>query len=263
MFKKKLVVCGDSFSAGIGCVNMLTQAYGVLVAEHLGLELITLARGSASNYAIYLQAMQAGDFDEVPELVIIGQTSYDRIEWVAEGVDANWHHTLHNLNYHLYPPHHLAQPHHAGPLPFFLKDDPNYNPYILSEQVGAIDDYINCVKKNQNVGYYKRLHSEPIEKLKLIRDYYIKIFDGGVKRDYDNGLLVQSYNYLKKRGAKVIILSCEEKIKKFIDEDDLVWQDWGRMVAQYPDTIGSMHTSHLGHEDTAFRIIDKLSKQKK
>lgn len=257
---KNLVVCGDSFSAGIGCVNMPEQAYGVLVAKHLDLNLITLARGSASNYAIYLQAMAAADMEDT-ELVIIGQTSYDRIEWVKEGIEPEWHHTLNNLNYHMYPPHHHPQPHHDKPLPFHLKGSIEYKPYILTEQIGAIDHYIDGYKKKQNMGYYARLSSEPIEKLKLIRDYYVRIFDGGIKRDYDNGLLVQSYNYLKKKNIKVLILSCEEKIKKFIDEDDLVWQDWGQVVQKYPDTIGSMHTSADGHQDTAHRIIEHIERK--
>ncbi len=255
---KNLVICGDSFSAGIGCVNMLEQAYGALLAKHFNLNLITLARGSASNYAIFLQAMAAADMDDLPELVVIGQTSYDRIEWVKEGAEPGWHHTLGNLNYHMYPPHHMAQPHHDKPLPFHLRGNPSYKPYILTEQIGAIDHYLDGYKKHQNMGYYARLSSEPLDKLKLIRDYYVKIFDGGIKRDYDNGLIVQSYNYLKKKGIKTIILSCEEKIKKFIDEEDLVWQDWGHMVQLYPDTIGSLHTSDLGHLDTANRIIGHI-----
>ena len=259
MHKELLVVCGDSFSAGIGCENMFTQPYGALVSEHLNQSLITLARGSASNYAIYLQAMFAAEMADKPATVIIGQTSYDRIEWVKEGADPAWDHTLHNLNYHLYPPHHFAQPHHSGPMPFYIKHDADYNPYILSEQIGAIDDYIIAVKKNQNIDYYTRLHTEPIDKLKMIRDYYVRIFDRGIKRDYDNGLLVQAYVYLRKKNIRVIILSCEEKIKSLIDDKDFVWQDWGEISTMYPDTIGSMHTSALGHADTASRIIKRLS----
>lgn len=260
MNKRKLVVCGDSFSVGIGCTNMLEQAYGVLVANELNLDLITLARGSASNYAIYLQAQMASMLEETPELVIIGQTSFDRVEWVAEGNDQAWNHTLYNLNYHQYPPHHFTQPHHAGPLPFFLKDNPCYNPYLLSEQVGAIDDCLSIRKKGQNTGYYKRLSTESDEKLKLIRDYYVRIFDPGIKRDYDNGLIVQAYTLLRKKNIRVLILSCDLKMKDLINEEDLLWQDWGKISAMYPDTIGSMHCSHLGHEDTAFRILDKLKK---
>jgi hypothetical protein len=101
---KKLVICGDSYGYGIGCTNLETQPFGVLTAKHFGWDLIRLARGSASNYTIYLQGMYAADMKDPPHLVVLNQTSYDRIEWFAEGTNPIADHTALNINYHQYPP---------------------------------------------------------------------------------------------------------------------------------------------------------------
>jgi len=257
--KEMMVVCGDSYNAGIGCVNMHTQAYGVVTAQHFDWDLITLARGSASNYAVHLQAMYAAEL--LPHLVIIGQTSYDRLEWVMDTHSKPAHEqpTLHNLNYHLYPPHHFPQPHHDKPMPFHLQDSADYKPYLLTEQVGGIDDYLTRFKKNPGFPYYERLHTEPREKLELIRDYYVNCVDYAIKRDYDIGLLLQAYTFLKRKGINCLILTRDIGLfGKFIDQADLMHQDWWYLSNIYPDTIGSMHTSEIGHQDTADRLIAKI-----
>jgi hypothetical protein len=255
---KKIVVCGDSFNIGIGCEDLYNQPYGILVSKHFGWDLLTLARGSASNYAVFLQAKYAADLPEKPHLIVIAQTSYDRIEWIKEGKDANYDNTLHNLNYHEYPPHHEPQPHHANPLDYHLQNDKKYNPYILTEQIGALEDCRKFKLKKQRFDYYERMNDEPEEKLKLISDYYLKIFDISIKRDYDIGLLVQAYTYVRRKGIQCIVLTNDDKFKDYIDEIDIMYQDWGTMSLQYPDTIGSFHTSHLGHRDTAHRLIRKI-----
>jgi hypothetical protein len=256
---KKFVVCGDSFSAGIGCVDMYTQPYGILVARHFNAEPIILARGSASNYAIYLQALHAADMEIKPDLVIIAQTSYDRIEWVREDRQLHLNARLENLNYHLYPPHQIAQPHHDSPMPFYLQGSGDYNPVILSEQIGGIDDCIKSRKKGTNVSkYYMRLRTEPTEKLELIRDYFVNIVDDAIKKDYDIGLLLQAYTYVVRKGIDCIVLTHEPKINNYIDDKDIMFQDWYIMSKNYPDTIGSMHTSEEGHRDTADRLVTKI-----
>ncbi len=113
---ENLVICGDSFNYGIGCSNLATEPFGVLVANHFDLNLIRLARGSASNYAIHLQAEHAVKLK--PKLVIIGTTSTDRFEWVAEGKKLTCTPTLYDLYYDNYPPHHLPPPNHDAPMDF-------------------------------------------------------------------------------------------------------------------------------------------------
>lgn len=81
---KKLGVCGDSFFAPIsydeknldnGCGFHFTE----ILANKLGWELITYARGACGNQTIRLQIDEIINHD--PDFVIVGTTSPDRFEY--------------------------------------------------------------------------------------------------------------------------------------------------------------------------------------
>jgi hypothetical protein len=116
-----IVVGGCSYAIGIGCIDLINQPFGQLVANEFGCNLINLSRGGASNYAIYLQGLFAAEMQPPPRLVILCQTSYDRVEWVIDGRDPDATHSLLNLNYHQYPPFDAPPTHHhSAPLDFFF-----------------------------------------------------------------------------------------------------------------------------------------------
>jgi hypothetical protein len=258
--KKTIVVCGDSFNYGIGCVNQHTQPYGVLTAKHFDWDLVRLARGSASNYVIHLQGKYAARMNPKPHLVILGTTSYDRLEWLATGKEFKGEPRLEDVNYHLYPPHHHPQPLHDAPMPYHLAGDPNYQPKILSEQMVAIPDFLHHIKTSgYAIDYYKRLHSESIEKLNLINTYYFDIFDSLIKRDYDVGVISMAYRIIKNAGINCVICSQESQFKELVeDERDYFFPDWGRCTATWPDSVGSLHTGEGGHKDIANRLISHI-----
>lgn len=257
--KKTLVVCGDSFNYGIGCTDYHNKPYGVLTAKHFDWNLIRLARGSASNFTIFLQGAHASKMHPKPHLVILGTTSNDRVEWVAEGEKLTDPLTAYNINYHLYPPHYHVPALHDKPMDYFFKDNPNYQPKLLSEQVVAFSDYLRFVKANQKNDYYRRMHTEPVEKLELIEKYYFDIFDPLIKRDYDRGVILMAYRLLKKQGINCIIFTMDSDFAKYVDDPrDFYLQDWGRCTRLWPDTVGSLHTGDGGHEDTAQRLIEHI-----
>ena len=256
---KKLVICGDSYGYGIGCTNLETQPFGVLTAKHFGWDLIRLARGSASNYTIYLQGMYAADMKDPPHLVVLNQTSYDRIEWFAEGTNPIADHTALNINYHQYPPHNNIQPHHDKEMDYYFQGNPEYFPVILSEQIGGISDCLDTRTSIPNFTYYNRLKKESNEKLQLIVDYYVRVFDYNIKKNYDIGMLLQAYTYLKRKDINCIIMTRDvEAFSKFIDKKDIMHQDWWELSTRLPDTIGSRHTSEEGHKETADRLIQHI-----
>jgi hypothetical protein len=259
---KTFVLCGDSFNYGVGCTNMHTQPYGVLVAKHFGWDLIRLARGSSSNYVTSLQGRYAAKMNPKPHLVLLGTTSYDRIEWVETGKALTPGEVkFENVNYHLYPAHHETPPCHDAPMPFHLQGNPNYDPKILSEQVVGITDYIKWLSQGNKMGYYKRMHQESLEKLKLIETYYMDIFDFNIKRDYDTGAIMLAYIQLKKLGIPTLIFGSDTRFREFVfEERDYYYQDWGRCTQLWPDTVNSMHTSEEGHADTAAQLIQHLEK---
>jgi hypothetical protein len=259
--KKLIVVCGDSFNYGIGCVNLHTQPYGVLTAKHFNWDLVRLARGSASNYTIFLQGKYAAQMTPKPHLVILGTTSYDRIEWVATGKKLDTAPNLHDVNYHLYPPHHEPQPLHDRPMDFYLKDDPLYDPKILSEQVVAFDDYLCHLKHGDGmIGYYERLHTESAEKIALINRYYFDIVDSQIKADYDRGVIMMAYHNLKKKGINCIICSNDPSYAGLVDEwRDYFCPEWYRLTTTWPDSVNSLHTGEEGHADLAGRLIQHIN----
>ena len=255
--KNNLVVCGDSFNYGLGCADSLTQAYGVRVANHFGWDLIRLARGSASNYSIYLQGIYAADMEDTPALIILGQTSFDRVEWLVEGTPWHIEHSLTNLNYHQYPPHNNDE----GRGLFHLNGDPTYNPFLLTEQIVGIDHCISLRKEKQHTDWYDRLATEPTEKLQLICNYYTTVFNYHVKRNYDISMLFRAYSYIKRKGIECIILTPDvEEYSKYMDSSDLCFQDWAELSKRFPEP--SHHTTELGHADTADRIIQHLKNAK-
>lgn len=259
---KKLVICGDSFNAGIGCTDLQTQPYGVLLAEKLGMELVMLARGSSSNFTTHMQANYAAQMDPRPDVVIIGSTSWDRVEWLAEGNDhVPYPMIASSLNYHLYPPHHGAHWDNSGkPAPFFMDGRPDYNPVVLSEQVSGIDDYLQTLKrKDGSENYYKRLHNEPKAKLELITRYYTEIFDGPIKKHYDAGILLKAYITVKKQGIRCIVLSDDAELLSLIPREDIHHMNWFTLSQTYPDTIGTMHASEEAHDIVAWQLFRKLS----
>lgn len=256
---RQLIICGDSFHCGIGCTNIPTQTYGSLVALQLDLELVMLARGSASNYIVSLQGKYAAHFINSPHIVVLGTTSYDRVEWVAQGTSLdNRPASLHDVNYHMYPPHYHTPPLHDHPIKFHLQNDPLYSPKIYSEQVVAFSDYFSSNRNLKN-GYYDRFKDEPIKKMKLIEQNYIDTVDSHIKRDYDIGLILTAYTLLKKAGVNCIIASDDTSFAELVQSPgDYFAPDWARLVKSYPDTVGTLHTSEVGHADVASRLLKHI-----
>ena len=262
---ENLVICGDSLNYGIGCSNLATQPFGVLVAKHFDLNLIRLARGSASNYAIHLQGeFAATNLNPKPKLVILGTTSTDRFEWVAEGKKLDHTPTLYDLCYHNYPPHHLPQPMHDAPMDFYLNETMHrvkYSPKILTEQIPAIPDYIKAKKDEGAYEYYSRLHSEPLEKLGLIERYYVETFDSHIKADYDRAVILKAYRKLKQNNIQTIIYSEDSGFEEYVDDKrDYFWSNWKHYSDNWPDKFGSLHVSEEGNIHIANRLIDYIDK---
>ena len=69
---KNLIICGDSFSVGIGCSDLRTQPYGSLLSDKLGLNLFNLAKGSSTNLSIFLQVKYAIENIRDIEYLIVG-----------------------------------------------------------------------------------------------------------------------------------------------------------------------------------------------
>lgn len=261
----KLIVCGDSFSVGIGCHDLDTQPYGSLLKNHLGCDLINLAKGSSTNFSIYLQAKYAAEkLASSDDLVMVSNTSYDRVEWFP--LDYNFPRgELENtdVNYHQYPPYY-----HGG---YFvngksivldnpMKDDANYTGAMFTENyVGVIDYWEKFGSTGVESNYYQRFDKEPKQKMKALYDFATIVHEPRINRIYSIGVLTMAHHLLKNAGVKHLILTHElDYYNKFIDKENLVDVNWGQLSLDYPDDLPSWHTSPEGHRRAFEIVVDKL-----
>lgn len=257
---RPLVICGDSFNIGIGCRDLSTEPYGSLLATHYGLPLINLAKGSSSNFSVYLQARYAAAMPVKPRLVIISLTSYDRGEWFPEDFEG---HDLdvRDVNYHQYPPYGEGSylPDQRPPHPF--EGDPRYRGRMFTDQYSALWDYTdNCRGKGGN--YYARFDREPLERIELVKSYFLDVFDHNIKRDYDLGMFAFAHLMMRSRGIPHVIMSHDDRLNEFLPAENLLRHSWFDLATKYPDDLPSAHTSPFGHRLTFGRLVDHLDRHK-
>lgn len=76
---KKLIVCGDSYQTPSSKERYLNTHWSQILADKLGLELITLAHPGRSDSVISLQIKHAATYDDA--LTVISPGAGVRIEW--------------------------------------------------------------------------------------------------------------------------------------------------------------------------------------
>jgi hypothetical protein len=255
---KNLVICGDSFSIGIGCHNLNTEPYGSLLAKKLGLNLINLAKGSSTNLSIFLQVKHAIQHIKDIELLIVGNTCYHRTEWFPENANEHGDVSALNTNYHQYPPY--GKDTYISLIEHPFKDDIRYTGEMLTENWYGILDYTENFldKKIGNSTYFSKFHKERPERMQLLKQYYYEFFDGRIQRQYDMGVILKSHILLKNNNIKHFVLTNDQEFPEYISNDNLIDVDWGKLSTKYPDDMGTLHTSFEGHIDVYNSILNKL-----
>lgn len=255
----KIVVCGDSFSIGIGCHDLKNEPYGALLSKELNKEIINLAKGSSSNFSIFLQVKYAVENIDDIDLLIIGTTCFYRTEWFPDNASENRPLDNTNVNYHNYPPY--------GEMtyPYLLKnpmiDDKNYKGELLTENYMGIIDYVdNYIDKGlKDSKYFDKFLGEPFEKIKLLRDYYLYFYDSRIQRQYDIGMINLGHVLLKNNNIKHLILTpYVDEFSNYMNKNNLLDIDWGLLSNQYPDDLKTLHTSYEGHIVVYNKIIEKI-----
>lgn len=263
---KRLIVCGDSFNIGIGCQDLTTQPYGSLLAKQLNIPLINLAKGSSTNLSIWLQVQYAVDNlnASADDLILVNETSSERINWFPDGVMEESDPTpLTNLsvNYHEYPPYgpnsyHQILPEHP------MKHDPNYTGKMITENMRGVVDFVdNYVEYgiDQRGSYYSRLAYEPVEKVKLVRDFYLSVYNEKISQVQSRALMTMCHAYLKNKGIRHLMLFPFPYLyNNFVDDYNRVEVNWGQLAKEYPDQIPSGHADENGHIEAYNYILAKL-----
>jgi hypothetical protein len=257
---KKLIICGDSFNIGIGCIDLHTEPYGVLLANNLERELFNLAKGSSTNLSIYLQAEYAvKNIASEDDIVLVSHTSYDRVDWFP--MDYKFGHEITNVdvNYHQYPPY-RAETYHQVLDKHPMQDDPLYKGGMFTENyMGVIDFWETFRKDDKYSGYYARFQNEPKERMKTLYDFATTIHDPRINRLQSIGVMTMAHQLLKKHNIKHLMLTQEpEEYAKYMDEENLVRLSWGELSVKYPDEIKTWHTGPDGHNEAYNIVLTKL-----
>ena len=258
-----IVICGDSFSIGIGCYNLQKEPYGSLLANHFGKNLINLAKGSSSNLSIFLQAKYAVEHIKDIDFVCVAITSYNRTEWFPEDEHYSKHWELDNtnVNYHQYPPYSKDTYHTTLKHPMI--DNNFYTGKMFTENYLGIVDYVdNVLDKGIDLNYFAKFKNERPERMRLLKNYFLEIFDESIQRQYDIGMITLAHTLLKNNGIKHYILTWDTEFKKYIPNENLVWVDWGELSLKYPDELGSYHTSDAGHKIVFETLLKKINLKK-
>jgi len=260
----RLIVCGDSFNIGIGCQNLNTQPYGSLLAKHTDRKLVNLAKGSSTNLSIWLQVKYAVEELNANEndIILVNETSSERFNWFPEGVDQNGEITNIDVNYHDYPPYGNDSywPHRLPEHP--MQHNPNYKGTMITENVAGIIDYLdNFAAKgyNQRGMYYNRLVDEPLSKLKLIKDFYLSVYNENLSQLQSRSMMVMCHSLLRNKNIKhLMLVSNVYPYEDLVLKENLTYLSWGELTNKYPDNVNTGHASEQGHIEARELIIHKL-----
>ena len=255
---KNLVICGDSFSIGIGCHDLHSEPYGSLLAKKLGLNLINLAKGSSTNLSISLQVKHAVDNIRDIELLIIAPTCNHRIEWFPENASEDCNVDNLNVNYHEYPPY--GEGTYPQLLEHPMKDDSRYRGDMLTENWYGIIEYVDGFL-DKNIGsptYYKKFRRERPERMRLLKQYYLEFFNSRIQRQFDMGVIIKSHVLLKNKGINHLIFADDREYYLYIPEEVGVDVSWGQLSLDFPDDMNTLHTSWEGQIKVYEAILNKL-----
>ena len=260
---KNIVICGDSFSIGIGCHDLHNEPYGSRLANKFDRNILNYAKGSSTNLSIFLQVkyvvenINPSDID----FVCIAPTSYNRVEWFPEDADtSDGDLKLTGVNYHQYPPYGRDTYQYILENP--MKYDERYTGEMFTENYYGVVDYVdNVLDGKRGAGdYFAKFKNERPDRMRLLRNYYAEVFDDRIQRYYDIGVITMAYNLLENRNIKSLVLTYDADFKNYIPDESLVNVDWGILSKKYPDDLNTLHRSAEGHKEVFETIMKKLEK---
>lgn len=261
---KNLVICGDSFSIGIGCRNLKTEPYGSLLAEKLGLNLINFGKGSSTNFSIYLQVKYAVENINDIELLIVAPTCHYRTEFFSKDVQfgdvlvpENFDNT--SVNYHQYPPYGENTYIEGQILENPMGNDPRYKPILFTENFHGIFDFLSIKEKGIKTSYYDRYKDEDINRFTSLRNYCVDAHHCAIQRIYDFGVINLAHDLLVKKGIPHLVFDNFNEMVDIIPKYYRMNVNWGELSKRFPDDIPTSHTSALGHKEVYNSVLKKLS----
>lgn len=194
-----LGVCGDSFMAATlnGDREDLKDSEGrhftEILAKKIGYDYFTLARGACSNTAIRLQVDEM--IKQKVDLVIIGTTSYDRLEIPHIGKKYNPELGVYNLDYRIE----------------FYPDRSSLNPkfkhnLMTDTLTNIFHDPVPFIKKIFNSVFKHSVPNLTQEQLNALELYYDYLYEPSYKSVLDSYIILSAIKALEVNSIPFILI---------------------------------------------------------
>lgn len=251
-----IAVCGDSFGIGIGISNdpqkMISESFGARVAKYFEVPIKIFARSGCCNYVIYLQVKKVIEqfkTKEINPLVLITVTHHSRFVFPIENEPHHIIYDLSDVNYKIYNIFHTEEE-----LESFLPFIPKKEPKLISE---TVSNFLHFNK--QGLINLKKFFNKLEKKVKVLEEYFKYLYSDSIKKDYDTSLIVMMHLELKRYNIPHLILTPDDYLSNFIEQQNFLQNDWGYYSKKYPDKYSSGHCTEIGHMELAKIIIEKIS----
>jgi hypothetical protein len=245
-----IATCGDSFGTGSGLPLDICfeKSFAGIVAEHFQLPQKVYARGGCCNFTIYLQVkkiiertLKEQDFKP---FVLITITHHERL---IIPLDDGLKHTMPDL----------SQVDYRGFLPYdyrYGKRPLEFTPTKIRLFTQTITNLELLLKEKS--GSISRFTDKESEKLDTLGEYYSNIFDTGIKKEYDDSLIVTMHSLLKFHSIDHVILTFQPPY--VIDKKNVLNFHWGEFTLKYPDEGRSGHCNEEGNRLAGMQVIEHI-----
>ena len=261
MKKRVLAVCGDSWYSSVH--DYPGESFGEIICDQNDLELLSLARGGASNFAIALQIDEA--IKRQVDFIVCGTTSPDRIEIpinVAPFEEIskwfNWQFWARISSKTYKKSRGLANVQYK-PHPDISSDHEWLNtPSIISESIN------NLAFMHNNFEHYKDVLSE--SRMDALKHYLAELYDNNIKQQYDAWLFSDAARRLIASGIPFLLVTYP--LLEYDYFADISWVDRRNLITNddfyyydLPSGPARFHTSYEGSMLFADYIQDRLRQQ--
>lgn len=253
-----LYITGCSFAAGCGLDRPKEDSYGALLAKKMNLTPVNISKHSGSNFSIMCQVLWA--LKHGAEFILIGSTSVDRLDWIAQGGELKGYPRAPDFNYHGYHPYNETDHPFVG--------NPRYNPVILSDSIPSIAHVIDNFKefdknrKSNKEDYWgRRLKNESKERLDILKSYISEVYDHNLKYVADRSHLLMAVRECERKRISYFVVDSNLDLAEYLDSDRCLPRETVSPIfydGNYADKHGTMHISEEGHKLIANLIWERM-----
>jgi hypothetical protein len=226
MKKKTMIVLGDSHMTPSRWDEWRNTHFSEIIAEKLNYDIIHYGKGGMSNGGIAISLHTALNEGLLPELILIGTTNHDRIEWPYGPKGCRYPPSIRDIKYH-------AEVNLTHNLPTAGND-----PRIVSAGLMEVTRHIELNLDSWEPSATSA--DDPcVERLDALKKYFEFIYDQNLKRFMDLQLIYSMYHKLHVSPCKFIIcrdplnVYSESRCDLWLDKKNYAWDDISYIVRDH------------------------------